>query len=207
MKTRILLTFLSVVLFVSCNRKPAPAGQAESAGETAAGGKFGIKSGIVEYKTNMMGFEASQILYFDDHGAREANEIVMEMMGTKMRTHTITKDGYTYNFDPEKKTGSKMALSSGPGQINFNDLSEEIVKEWNLKEEGKETFLDKECLKYSAEHKAMNMKGSYWVWKGIALKMEMDMATSKMVMEAVSLMENVEIPAGKFEVPADIQFQ
>jgi hypothetical protein len=37
--------------------------------------------------------------------------------------------------------------------------------------------------------------------------MEMDMATSKMVMEAVSLMENVEIPTGKFEVPADIQFQ
>ncbi len=206
MRTTLMVTLLSLMLF-SCNRKPAPAGQSENAGKSEAGGKFGIKSGIVTYKTDMMGFEASQTLYFDDYGALEANEIVMEIMGTKMRTHTITKDGYTYNFDPEKKTGSKIALSSSPAQIDFNDLSEEIIKEWNLKEGGEETFLGKECVKYSADHKDMNMKGYYWVWKGLVLKMEMDMATSRMVMEAVSLEENPKVPAEKFEVPADIQFQ
>ena len=203
MRTTLIVALLFMLMF-SCNRKPAPPGQSEIPGETETGGKFGIKSGIVEYKASMMGFETTQVLYFDQFGALQANEILMEMMGTKMRTQNITKEGYTYNFDPDKKTGSKMALSN---EINFSDLSDEIIKEWNLKEEGKETVLDRECVKYSADREGMNMKGYYWVWKGIVLKMEMDMATSKMVMEAVSVEENPEVPAGKFEVPADSRFQ
>jgi hypothetical protein len=208
MKTKVMLAFLAVLLLSSCNRKPAQDGKASDAtSETGPKGKYALKSGIVEYKSTMMGFDATMTLYFDDYGAKEVTETRMDVMGMKNTNVMLTKDGTAYNFDPEKKTGMKSPAMPQMNQINFEALTDDVVKEWNLKEEGKETFLDKECIKYSMNNSNMNMKGYYWVWKGIALKMEMEMATSGMVMEATSIQENAGVPAEKFEVPADIVFQ
>ncbi len=209
MRTTLILTIFSLMLF-SCNRKPAPAtqeGEAAAMGDKAAvTGKYELKSAIVEYKSDMMGFEASQILYFDDHGQKEATETSMEIMGNKTRNVSVTVDGQTVNFDPENKTGFKAPAMQGSGQLNFRQLTDEITRQWNLKEKGTETFLGKECTRYSVDNKEYNMKGEYWVWKGIPLKMELEMATSRMVMEAVSVTENADIPADRFEIPGDIVF-
>ncbi len=208
MKIKVLLAFLAVLLLSSCNRKPAQDGKASDAtSETGSKGKYALKSGIVEYKSTMMGFESTQTLYFDDYGTKEVTDTLMDIMGTKNTNVMLTKDGTMYSFDPGKKTGMKSPAMPQMNQINFEALTDDVVKEWNLKEEGKETFLDKECIKYSMNNSNMNMKGNYWVWKGIALKMEMEMATSSMVMEATSIQENADVPAEKFEVPADIVFQ
>ncbi|HOY51778.1 MAG TPA: hypothetical protein PLX49_08420 [Prolixibacteraceae bacterium] len=205
MRTTLMVILLSLMV-MSCNRKPAPAGQ-ESAGATAeVKGKYELKSAIVEYKSDMMGFAASQTLYFDDHGQLEATVTSMEIMGNQTQTVTVTKEGQTWNFDPDKKTGFKAPAMAGPNQLNFSQISDEVTKAWNLREHGKESFLDKECIRYSVDNKEYNVKGDYWIYKGIPLKMELEMATSRMVMEAVSLTENAEIPVGRFEIPADIEF-
>jgi hypothetical protein len=95
---------------------------------------------------------------------------------------------------------------AGAHSLNFEDLSDNVLKDWNLKKEGNETVLGKECLKYSFYNQSFSMKGYYWVWKGIALKMDADMSTVKMIMEATNIQENVSVPAEKFEIPADITF-
>lgn len=208
---KLFIFLLIAMCAVSCKNKttdkskPADVKDETSAVAVKVKDKYSVKSGIVEYKSNVMGFDAKQTLYFEDNGATEATVTDMDVMGTKVQTVTVTKEGYVYNFDPANKTGSKTPVMSS-ASVNFEDLSDQVVKDWNLKKEGKETLLGKECEKYSMDNQSMSMKGYYWVWKGITLKMDADMSTVKMLMEATSIQENVNIPAEKFEIPADIVF-
>jgi hypothetical protein len=210
MKKLFILLLISMTA-LSCKNKTSDKSQASDmktqtpAATITTKGKYSVKSGIVEYKIDMMGMAGTQTLYFDDNGNKETNIIAIEMMGTKSQTVSITKDGTVYNFDAEKKTGSKSPVMT-QAIINFEDLTNEVIKEWNLKKEGKENILGKECDKYSMDNQSLNMKGNYWVWKGVALKVDATMSTAKILMDATTFQENVSVPAEKFEVPADIVF-
>ncbi|MDP2424187.1 MAG: hypothetical protein U1C46_06005 [Bacteroidales bacterium] len=164
--------------------------------------RYAIKSGIVEYKTEIMGMATKQTLTFDDYGKKEATDVEMEMMGTKIHTVTITRDGFIYTLDMHKKTGTK--INGNSPNIDFENLSEQIVNDMNLKKEGKEEFLGKTCEKISIDYTKMKMKGTFLVYKGVALKVDTDMGTMKMKLVADKFVENPEIPAEKFEIPADI---
>jgi len=203
----IALAILSTAtLLFSCKSKTsetAATSENPAATETVTPkGKYAIKSGIVEYKTQMMGMDMKQTLTFDDFGAKEATDMEMDMMGVKIHTVTITKDGFIYTLDLEKKTGTKISGKSP--DIDFENLSEEMVKDMNLKKEGTEEYLGKTCEKMSIDYTKMKMKGTFLVYKGIALKSDTDMGTMKMNLIGQKFTENPEIPASKFEVPADI---
>lgn len=216
------LALLMVLLFlVSCqnqdssnkvsdNKAPGVTPKAETAPKAepvmeTPKGKYELKSGIVVYKTQMMGMEVKQTLSFDDYGKKEATDIMMEMMGTKIHTVTITKEGYVYTLDMVNKTGTKApANPKNNANIDFQNLSREMEKEMNLKKEGTETFLGKTCEKISIDYAKMQMKGSFLVYKGVALKVDTDMGTLKMNLTAQGFEENPQIPAEKFEIPADI---
>jgi hypothetical protein len=208
---KLFILLLIAMIAMSCKNKTSDKSQAsEVKAQTPAAtittkGKYSVKSGIVEYKINMAGMAGTQTLYFDDYGNTEANIIVMDFMGTKSQTVTITKDGTVYNFDEEKKTGSKTPVMTR-ANINFEDLTDEVKKEWNLKKEGKENILGRDCDKFSMENQSFSMKGLYWVCKGVALKVDAMMSTAKILMDATNFQENVSVPAEKFEVPADIVF-
>ena len=208
---KLLFVLLIVMTVVSCKNKTSDKSQASEMKDqipalaVSTKGKYSVKSGIVEYKIEMMGMNGTQALYFDNYGNTEANLIVLDIMGTKSQTVTITKDGSVYNFDPEKKTGSKTPVMTG-ANVNFENLTDEVIKDWNLKKEGRENILGKECDKFSMDNQAMSMKGYYWIWKGVALKVDATMSTVKMLMEATIFQENVNIPAEKFDIPADIVF-
>jgi hypothetical protein len=210
MKNLLFLLLIPVAL-MSCKNKTSGTVQVSESkdqlpvAEAATKGKYSVKSGIVEYKIEMMGMKGTQTLYFDDFGSSEANVIVLDVMGTKSETVTITREGTVYNFDPVKKTGSKTTVIPN-ANVNFENLTDQVVKDWNLKKEGKDNILGKECDKFSMDNTALSMKGFYWVWKGVALKVDANMATVKMLMEATSFLENASIPADKLEVPADIVF-
>jgi hypothetical protein len=206
-----LLFLLMAMTIVSCKNKTSDKSQASEVKDQAVAepittkGKYSVKSGIVEYKIEMMGMNGTQTLYFDNYGNTEANLTVLDVMGTKSETVTITKDGTVYNFVPQIKTGSKTTVMSG-ANVNFENLTDKVIKEWNLKKEGKENILGKECDKFSMDNQAMSMKGYYWVWKGVALKVDATISTVKMLMDASIFQENVNIPAEKFDIPADIVF-
>jgi outer membrane lipoprotein-sorting protein len=198
------------IMLFACNSKtpkqtaPAAENQTEAAKETTKG-KYAIKSGIVEYKTQMMGMDIKQVLTFDDYGKKEVTEMLMEMMGTKMHTVTLTKDGFQYSYDLEKKTGTKSPYyGGGTTSIDFENLSEAMSKDMNLKKLGNEQFLGKTCEKMTIDYEKMKMKGSFLVYKGLALKMEADVGTMKMNLIGEKFAENPEIPASKFEIPADV---
>lgn len=200
-----LLLVVSMV-FTSCKQNQ-PAGTTAANDEKAASpvaaakGRYSLKSGTVEYKGNIMGFSSTQTTWFDDFGAKEASETVMDMMGTTVRTLMIIKDGFVYNIDPDKKTGSRTSAAIGSANINFENLTDEIIKEWNIKKEGQEEVLGRSCQKYSLENSSFSIKGNYWVWKGVAIKMDMDMSSMKMLIEAVNIQENSVVPVNKFDVP------
>ncbi|HLG35153.1 MAG TPA: hypothetical protein VI757_09755 [Bacteroidia bacterium] len=193
-------------------------------GSGEAGNKYGIKSGIITYDNEAMGMAMKTTLYFDNYGKSEATETEMEleMMGVKSKTHTISfdKDGYSYNLDLEKKTGTKMKqITTGSGMdskgmMDFSKMSEQMMKDMQIKKEGNETVLGKDCTVYSigmdigdqadAKGSKMQIKGKYAVWNNIMMKMDTDMSGMKVTMKAVKIQENVPVPADKFEVPQGI---
>jgi hypothetical protein len=214
MNTKTVLYSIALVLLAllyACGSKTSkPAGEqndTKSEIMKIGKGKFAIKSGIVEYKTQVMGMEAKMITYFDDYGGKEASETIMEMMGMKVRSNTITKDGWIYSFEADKKTGTKTPVSLNKGNIDFENLTEEIMKEMKIEKVGNEDANGKPCIKYSIQNDALQMNGFFWVWKGIAMKTDVSLSTMKMVMDAVSVDENADVPAEKFEIPSDIVFQ
>jgi hypothetical protein len=169
---------------------------------------YSIKSGIVEYTTKMMNMDVSQTLYFDDYGAKKSTVMVMDIMGQNVTTITITKDGYVYTFNPDKKTGTKTAVKRNQdANIDFKNLSKEMEKKMNLKNLGRENFIGKVCDKYSIDYTDMQMKGTFLVWEGIALKTDVKVSSTTMLIIAKKIQENAAIPADKFEVPSNIKFQ
>jgi hypothetical protein len=213
MKTNklIALALLSTAtLLFSCKSKTSETSatpENPAASETSTPkGKYAIKSGIVQYKTEMMGMEVMQTLTFDDYGKKEATDVEMEMMGVKIHTVNLTKDGFIYNLDMVKKTGTKSPeVNMANASIDFENLTEEMVKEMELKKLGTEEFLGKTCEKMSIDNKKMGMKGTFLVYKGVALKSETDLGSMKMNLLAEKFEENPTIPAAKFEVPSDIK--
>ncbi len=175
--------------------------------------KYGLKSGIVTYSTETMGMKVKSTLYFEDFGKIECTETVFEMdLGdTKEVTHNraLTKDGYLYSFDIEKKSGTKRMISRSQslGQYDFANMSDKVKKEYQLKELGSEKFLGRECKKYSMNNKDMEMKGTFLIWNNIPLKSETNAGGMDAKMIATKVEENGKIPAGMFEVPKDVVFR
>lgn len=196
----------AILILASCKNNPTISvqGSPESNPLKAGKGKYALKSGIVEYKTKVMGMDATQLTFFDDYGGREATDMTMEFMGNKIHTITITKDGYYYTIDPQQKTGKKVPVSMKQGEIDFENLTDRIQQEMKIKKVGEETFLGKHCIRYSIENEALKMKGYYLVWNGIPLKTDVDLSTMKMVMDAMKVEENPNVPAEKFEISAGI---
>ncbi len=213
-----LALLFSFAIIYSCKKEtPTQEGEANAVEETvekttetppeikAGKGKYAIKSGIVEYKTQMMGMEVKQVHTFDDFGKMEAQDVAMEMMGTKIHNKTIIKEGYVYNLDLVKKTGTKSPINAMANtDIDFENLSEELIKDMDLKKLGTEVFLGKTCDKMSIDYKKMQMKGTYLVYKGIPLSMDNEIGTMKIKMVADKFVENPSIPADMFDIPADI---
>jgi hypothetical protein len=213
MKTTKLITMAlmaSLTVLFSCKSKTSETNattENPAATETATPkGRYAIKSGIVEYTTQVMGMEMKQVLTFDDYGKKEVTEMIAEMMGVKIHTVTIRRDGFIYSFDMVKKTGTKKPVPTMDNtNIDFQNLTEEMVKDMNLKKEGTEEFLGKTCEKMSIDYIEMQMKGTYLVYKGVALQSDIDMGTMKMKLIGEKFIENPEIPAEKFEIPADVK--
>jgi hypothetical protein len=175
--------------------------------------KYDIKSGIVTYVSETMGIKGSQKLYFDDFGATELHETITEldMLGTKSRkvTCTLSKDGYRYEFETEnvsnninklkKEVRKRKVLSMGLSDMNGMpaEMSAEMKKQYEYKDEGNETVAGVVGSKYSMKMGKTIFTGV--IYKRVMLKTVMDMIT----ITAEKFEENASIPADKFEIPKD----
>ncbi len=208
-KTFVLLISMIILGFYSCNSGPETKAGSSASGdyEVPEGSRYEVRSGIIHYKGKTMGMKQDMTMYFDDFGKQEAMEVKIDIMGMKTHNITIRKGDSLYSIDMQKKTGKRLAVKEDdPNNMNFNTLTEEVKKKFNIKEEGTEEFFGKPCKIYSLAYDKGNFKGKFWVWKGITLKTESEIESIKVNMEAEELEIDKEIPKSHFEIPSGVQF-
>lgn len=156
--------------------------------------RYGVKSGTVKVVTTMME-PVESITYFDDYGAKEVTE--MNMMGMKMTQLTIGDKMYIINADEKQ-----VQEMPGRDNINYLNLTPEVIKKYNVKEVGKEKVAGKDCIKYTAEIEQMGQKAqvSVSVWNGYAMKSNIDMGGFGISTEVVEFKEGP-VDAKLFEIP------
>lgn len=176
--------------------------------------KYQLKSGIITMISGTMGMTQTMTLYFDDYGNKECAETMGEMdMGIVGKVHmpqqllAITKDGYAYNIDMTNKSGTKTKIMPNRMQkdIDFSNLTEDMMKQMKITKQGTEVLLGRTCDKYSMYEPALKMKSSYSVWNGIPLKSEVNIAGIVAKTITTKIEENCVIPAERFEIPKDIK--
>lgn len=217
-------TFAAAIALSSCGNSSGEKGNetndstkapsADAAAPAEQKGKYSLKSGIVTFDSEAMGMKMPVTLYFDDYGKKECELITMEMemMGTKVETRnaTITKDGYVYSVDLVNKTGNKMKQVTSAADfknMDFSNMSNEFLEKMHMKKEGTETICGKTCDVFSIDNPDMKMKGTVAIWNSIAMKMNVDMGGLVITRNATKFEENAEVPADKFDIPADIKIE
>lgn len=215
----LLFALCAVLFFTACKNSATTSEQdsSSSATETKAAdtrkGRFDFKSGILETQTNMMSMGTANVkMIFDDYGKTQLTEstVSMEMMGKKINTlsKSLVKDGYIYNWsEPSMGAATKMKLNSetfDEKNLDFNSLTDEMKKRFQIKEEGNESIDGKTCKVYSFVTEGM--KGKTWIWKGLPLQSEMSVAGQTVKSKFLKFEENPSIPASTFEIPQGITF-
>jgi outer membrane lipoprotein-sorting protein len=162
---------------------------------------------------------------FDEFGAKDSyvTETAMEMMGMKInnKSQIIIKDGFVYAIDWDKKQAvkSRVLKIDDPLKLDFASTNAEFLKKWNIKKQGKEDVAGKSCDIYSfmtddiqaasgikGGKDKIAMEGTCRVWNNIGLKAEFIINGSMSIKTtAVKVDENAPIPAGTFDIPAEIK--
>ena len=157
--------------------------------------RYGIKSGSYKTEMDMMGQVITNTTYFDDYGAKEVTS--MSMMG--MEITQLQKDGTMYTINKGEKSVQEMP---GRDQINYLNLTDEIIAKYKVKEIGNETVSGKECTIYTAEINQMGQtaKATVSVWNGFAMKSTIDMGGFAISQKIVEINEGP-VDAALFEVP------
>ncbi len=163
-----------------------------------------LKSAIIKYKVSGMN-SGTETVYIDDWGGCEAiyKEFTSKMMGIELERNfmtLITENGkWVYNIDLNSKTAIKMdnkwfkALQGNSG--SNMDVAIGAVKI------GTEEILGKTCDVWKKSHPY----SMAWMWKGIPLRKDQDVAAMGVVTEAVEIQENVSIPEDKVTIPSDVK--
>jgi outer membrane lipoprotein-sorting protein len=163
-----------------------------------------LKSAIIKYKVSGMN-TGTEVVYIDDWGRREAiyKKMITKMMGVDLERNymtLITDNGkWIYNIDLNSGIAIKMdetgykSLAGNTGR-NMDDTigatkigTEEIV--------GRVCDVWKKGYPYSMA----------WIWKGVALKKDQDVAAMGVLTEATDIQENVHIPDEKFTIPPGVK--
>ena len=148
--------------------------------QAPANAPYGVKSGVITMSMDMMGNEMITETYFDDYGLKTAQVSEGGFMGGEGKTRTITdKDGAQIRINDAEKTATKfpaggmgMGFGGGRAQINWNNLTDQVKKDNNIKELGKETIAGKECTKYSMTTEGFQgpQEQTVWIYKGIQIR-------------------------------------
>lgn len=218
MKTRdlllVLFTAVFMLTFSSCgqnrNTSDRDSGKVTETAESDApdpGSKdkpFGVKSGIIEYSYSG-DKTGTSIQYFDDYGMKNAVYTETASYGNESRGWVVSIGEDQYMWDSGKDQGMKtknpviktMVESSGQDILSY---MASMYEQMGMEKSGKEMFLGKECDVFSGP------MGKVLIWKGIMLKMEMNLGTLVSRQEATSIKTNVPVDGKYFRMPENITF-
>ena len=122
----------------------------------------------------------------------------MDMMGMEMTQ--INKDGKMYLVNKGEKSVQEMPQQQQ--QVNYLNLTDEVIAKNKIKEVGKETVAGKECTIYTLEMNQMGQtaKATVSVWNGIAMKTNIDAGGFAITTKVVEVKEGP-VDAALFEIP------
>jgi len=179
--------------------------------------RYTVKSGHVEYKLtgNTTG---TKTFWFDDYGLKTYTEVksktVTKMFGVKDETEehsvVIINGDQIYNIDKLTGTAFKMKNEFRTGfeemaaQMTDEErekMGKEMLHSMGGKIIGTEKLLGKTC-------EIVEMMGTKtWLYKNLALKIDSKVMGIEANEMAESFEENINIPASRFEPPANIEFE
>jgi len=178
--------------------------------------KYDVRSGIVEYR-NSDG-DVVQTLYFDDYGTREALYTVPgpghDSTGWPFNV-LVHADGIRYGYNPGAPSGRSSHIETGfdalLGTVPYvSGDPKHVSGVKGVKELGEKEILGKMAVGYS--YSAYGEKITVWSWNRIPLSIRVswgdeDPESPPQTVEATSVQVEVEIPAEKLTVPAEVNFQ
>ncbi len=196
MKT--LCTFLLLAAFLFCLTTQT----------TAQTKKYDIKSGIVTFDIAItigdMKLASKAIVYFDDYGMKECKETYT---GDKL-SHVYFSDGKTlYKLLPSKKQAIKSgnAISGTELRYDWEEASSKGEEERHAKKIPNMIIAGKNCEAFQTTQK--ETIGTFAGWNHILLSVEIKTGSTRSIARAVTIEENVQVPAEKFKVPAGYTIQ
>ncbi|HPB25198.1 MAG TPA: hypothetical protein PLB59_02560 [Bacteroidales bacterium] len=217
MKQITAILLLPVLIFFACSGNKTSEDNAEIKSDTAisyvdqipAGGKkMLIKSAIIHMKSSTFGMTQNIVMYMDDYGKKQMTEVSQKLLGQEVLQRSVSDSVYMYTYSPKDKTGKKIKKESGgPDNINFTAITRKMARELNLKKTGTTVVAGHSCEVYTLEVPAANLKGTYYIWKGIPIKTVSSVRGISITMEATRIEENPAIPAETFKIPEDISFE
>lgn len=190
-------------------------------------GLFLTKSGKIVYEKESENPQYHSVvydtLYFDAFGMKQARHTrqiqEVNMMGIRNRQESysigIIIDTLLYSYDPRKRTGVIMA---NPASDIMNltadqqqEMGKEVGEEFDLQRKvlGTDVIAGKRCevSDNTATVNGMTTKSRIWSYKNLVLKMISSGMGVNLTEEALQMEENLQHPASRFEVPADVRMQ
>ncbi len=162
-------------------------------------------SGIIEYKYS--GDKTGKSThYFDDYGMKSAvyTEIVSEGEESKGWAVSIGEDQYMWDpsnpgqgMKTKNPTVKMMADASGKDILTY---MAGIYEQMGMTESGTEMWEGKECTVFKGS------MGKVLIWKGIMMKLEMNIGTMVSRQEVTSIKTNVHVDGKYFRIPDNITF-
>jgi hypothetical protein len=168
--------------------------------------KYGIEKGKVVYKMELMGSVSTITMYFKDYGMQQSSVSELTMFGMTTKNRTIERDGFVYSLNINNKTGIKTPIEENDENnmnpnVNYDELSDDELTEYNAKRDGYEIIAGKKAVKYIMTKDGT--ESTFCIWKQIPLKLEAVEEGVTVSTTAVEVIENPTFPAGIFEIPDD----
>jgi hypothetical protein len=164
--------------------------------------KYDLKSGIITFvETTAKGsvqHRKKVVVYFDEYGAKECRDVYE---GDRI-TETFMSDGRTlYTIAHAEKTAYSRGSATRGTELRFDweEASSMDKRDGTVRKLPNITVAGKNCESY--ERISSSEKTVLAGWNHICLMIELNAPKMRKDSKAVSIEENVPIPAEKFKVP------
>lgn len=163
-----------------------------------------LKAAMIKYNVSGMN-TGTETVYIDDWGRREAiyRKITTKMMGVTIERDSMTliaENGkWVYNVDLSARTAVKMNQANYKALLGSSGTN--MDKVIGAMKVGTEEVAGKACEVWERNYPYSKA----WMWKGVALKKDQDVAAMRMITVATDVQENVFIPEDKFVIPPDVK--
>jgi hypothetical protein len=204
------LFFLIFFISISCHRKNPADQQTAITNDTAstqkpASGtgnrevtKYGIKSAIVRFESDIAGSKSVKMLYFDDYGRNE-REVFYE--GETPKEAFVTVKGSLYKIIYKQKTAFRIgpAKFGSAYKFDWNEVPDSQKKDGHAIKLANIDIAGKSCESYKLDNAGVVTE--FAGWKNICVYSKQQSKFGDAVIRAIKIEENVPVSADMFAIP------